>query len=45
MIEPEEVGSGYHHGITKAVVVPCILDIFGEDIEGIDDDWDVGDAC
>ena len=37
MTEPEEVGSGYHHIITKAAVVGCILDFLGEDVGGIDD--------
>ena len=44
MTEPEEVGSGYHHGITKAAVVGCIRDFLGEDVGGIDDARDVGDA-
>ena len=44
MTEPEEVGSGYHHGITEAAVVGCILDFLGEDVGGIDDARDVGDV-
>ena len=43
MIEPEEVGARYHHGITKAAVVGCVLDLLGEDIGRIDDAQDVGD--
>ena len=43
VIEPEEVGARYHHGITKAAVVGCVLDLLGEDIGGIDDARDVGD--